>query len=173
MIEQPPRSAELAPERTFHVGGLSKTVAAGVRGGWVSCPANFAPRVQTAHKMVTGGMPFLLAELAAELVLSGEADAIRQAVRREIEAREAIARQSLAGLDFTSHPLAPFLWMKLPEPWLSGTFKNAAAKEGVLVDDEDEYKPGRTEQIFHRIRIGFSAPTRRRMCRAAFRPFAG
>ena len=65
------RFAELAPERTFHVGGLSKTVAAGVRGGWVSCPANFAPRVQTAHKMVTGGIPFLLGELASRLVLSG------------------------------------------------------------------------------------------------------
>ena len=77
LTDQPPTLAELAPERTFHVGGLSKTVAAGVRGGWVSCPANFAPRVQTAHKMVTGGIPFLLGELASELVLSGEADAIR------------------------------------------------------------------------------------------------
>ena len=151
--------AELAPERTFHVGGLSKTVAAGVRGGWVSCPANFAPRVQTAHKMVTGGIPFLLGELASELVLSGEADAIRADVRREIEGREAIARQSFAGLEFNSHRLAPFLWMKLPEPWLSTTFKNAAANEGVLIDDEDEYKPGRTERIYHRIRVGFSAPT--------------
>ena len=41
-----------------------------------------------SHKMVTGGMPFLLGELAAELVLSGEADAIREQVRREIEGRE-------------------------------------------------------------------------------------
>ena len=46
--------------------------------------------------------------------------------------------------------------MKLPEPWLSGTFKQAAASEGVLVDDEDEYKPGRTDQVYHRIRVGFS-----------------
>ena len=64
--------------------------------------------------------------------------------------------------------------MKLPEPWLSGTFKNAAADEGVLVDDEDEYKPGRTEQIYHRIRVGFSAPPdAARRCRAASRPSAG
>ena len=88
LVDQPPSLAELAPERTFHVGGLSKTVAAGVRGGWVSCPANFAARVQMSHKMLTGGMPFLLGELAAELVLSGEADAIRERVRREIEGRE-------------------------------------------------------------------------------------
>ena len=88
----------------------------------------YEPRaIQTAHKMVTGGIPFLLAELAAEMVLSGEADAIRKEVRREIGGREAIARQSLTGLDFNSNPVAPFLWLKLPDPWLSTTFKNAAA----------------------------------------------
>ena len=168
LTEQPATLAELAPERTFHVGGLSKTVAAGVRGGWVSCPANFAPRVQIAHKMITGGMPFMLGELASQLVLSGEADTIRADVRRELEGREAIARHSFAGLDFRSHHFAPFLWMKLPEPWLSTTFKNAAASEGVLIDDEDQYKPGRTERIYHRVRIGFSAPTTRQAVQNGF-----
>jgi DNA-binding transcriptional MocR family regulator len=168
LTEQPTLLAELAPERVFHVGGLSKTVAAGVRSGWVACPANFAPRIQTAHKMVTGGIPFLLADLAAEMVLSGEADAIRKEVRREIGGRAAIARQSLTGLEFNSHPVAPFLWLKLPDPWLSTTFKNAAAAEGVLVDDEDEYKPGRTERIYHRVRIGFSAPPTRQDVQSGF-----
>jgi DNA-binding transcriptional MocR family regulator len=168
LADQPTLLAELAPERVFHVGGLSKSVAAGVRCGWVSCPANFAPRVQTAHKMVTGGIPFLLAELAAEMVLSGEADAIRAEVRRENAGREAIARQSLIGLDFNSHPVAPFLWLKLPEPWLSTTFKHAASAEGVLIDDEDEYKPGRTERIYHRVRIGFSAPPTRQDVQSGF-----
>jgi DNA-binding transcriptional MocR family regulator len=66
--EQPTPISAILPERTFHIGGLSKTVAAGVRGGWVSCPANLAPRVQIAHKMMTGGMPFMIAELSARLV---------------------------------------------------------------------------------------------------------
>ncbi len=166
--EQPTPISAFAPERTFHIGGLSKSVAAGVRGGWVSCPANLAPRVQIAHKMVTGGIPFLLAELSARLVLSGEADAIRQASRVEIEAREKIARESFAGMDMVSHKRAPFLWMKLPDPWLSGTFKQAAASEGVLVDDEDEYKPGRTDQVYHRIRVGFSTLKRREDMRTGF-----
>lgn len=157
LLDEPPTPiSSLLPERTFHIGGLSKTVAAGVRGGWVSCPANLAPRIQIAHKMVTGGMPFMLAELGARMVLSGAADAIRQQSRIEIEAREAMVRQAFAGLDFKSHKRAPFTWMKLPDPWLSGTFKQAAASEGVQVDDEDEYKPGRTDQVYHRIRVGFS-----------------
>jgi DNA-binding transcriptional MocR family regulator len=159
--EQPTPISALLPERTFNIGGLSKSVAAGVRGGWVSCPANLAPRIQVAHKMVTGGMPFMLAELCSRLVLSGAADSIRQAARDEIEAREAIVRHAFAGLELTSHKRAPFVWMKLPDPWLSGTFKNVAASEGVLIDDEDEYRPGRTEQVYHRVRIGFSTLTRR------------
>jgi DNA-binding transcriptional MocR family regulator len=153
--------ASLAPERTFHVGGLSKAVAAGVRGGWAACPAHMAPRVQTAHKMVTGGLPFILAELAAEMVNTGQAESIRADVRREIAERETIARRVFHGLDFNSHRNIPYLWMKLPEPWLSGTFKQVAANEGVLIDDEDEYKPARAEKVFHRIRIGFSMPSKR------------
>jgi DNA-binding transcriptional MocR family regulator len=162
LLDDAPQSlAELAPERTFHVGGLSKTVAAGVRGGWVSCPANLAPRILTSHKMVTGGMPFMLADLAARLVLSGEAAAVRTKAKAEIAAREALARRHFAGLDFTSNPDIPFLWMKLPEPWLSGNFKKAGEHEGVLIDDEDEFKSGRSERAFHQIRIAFSVPKTR------------
>jgi DNA-binding transcriptional MocR family regulator len=157
MEEQPTPIAALAPERTFYVGGLSKAVAAGLRAGWVACPPNLAPRILTAQKMLTGGMPFLLPELAARLVLSGEADRIRSRVRAEIEARGDIGRKCLEGYDFASYKHAPFIWLKLPEPWLSGTFKNAAANEGVLIDDEDEYKCGRTDRAFHRVRIGFTA----------------
>jgi DNA-binding transcriptional MocR family regulator len=169
MLDQPPTPiSAFLPERTFHIGGLSKTVSAGVRGGWVSCPANIAPRIQVAHKMITGGLPFMLAELSSRMVLSGAADTIRQASRIEVEAREAMARQAFAGLDFVSHKRAPFLWMKLPDPWLSGTFKQAAASEGVLIDDEDEYKPGRTEHFYHRVRVGFSTPRRREDIRTGF-----
>ncbi|QND53344.1 PLP-dependent aminotransferase family protein [Phyllobacterium sp. 628] len=150
--------AEMAPERTFHIGGLSKSVAAGVRGGWVACPPHLASRVLTAHKMVTGGMPFLMAELGAQLVNSGEADAIRLKVREETSARESLARSIFAGVDFNSHPYSPFIWVKLPEPWLSATFKSAALNEGVLIDDEDEFKAGRTEKTFHRVRFGYSVP---------------
>lgn len=159
--EQSAALAELAPELTFHVGSLSKTVSAGIRGGWVACPPHLASRVLTSTKMLSGGAPFLLGELASRLVLSGEADAIRARVKDEIAARVAMARTSFDGYDFISHQHAPFLWMKLPEPWLSSTFKQAAADEDVLIDDEDEYKCGRADRAFYRVRIGFSAPKSR------------
>jgi DNA-binding transcriptional MocR family regulator len=90
-------------------------------------------------------------------------------VKREIAARAAMVRAGFDGYDFAVHPECPFLWMKLPEPWLSGTFKHAAAEEGVLIDDEDEYKCGRGDRIFHRVRIAFSGPNRAGLAEALTR----
>ena len=67
-----------------------------------------------------------------------------------------------------SHPHVPFLWLKLPEPWLSGTFKNAALAAGVLVDDEDEFKAARTEKAYFRVRVAYSSPQAREDVAAGF-----
>ena len=152
-----PLLASFAPERTFVVGGLSKSVAAGVRGGWVACPPNIAQRVKVTHKLTTGGLSFILAEAGARLVLSGAAADLRARVTEELAGREALAREALAGHEFTSHPHLPFLWLKLPAPWLSGTFKAAAGQADVLLDDEDEFKADRLERSFHRVRLAFSS----------------
>lgn len=156
-----PLLAEIAPERTFLVGGLSKSVAAGVRGGWILCPPHFQRRLRIAHRMVTGGMPFLLAELCARLVLSGEAAGMRDKSMAENNARLETAREILTGYDFRWQRNIPFFWLDLPDPWLSSTFKHAASERGVLVDDADEFRAGRSDQVSHHIRIGISAPRTR------------
>ncbi|KAA3510027.1 PLP-dependent aminotransferase family protein [Agrobacterium rosae] len=166
--DQPPMIAQFAPDLTFVVGGLSKSVSAGVRGGWVACPSNFASRIRISHAMMTGGLPFLLAELCARMVNSGDAHDIRRDVTAEINAREQMARKAFANFEFNSMRDIPFLWLKLPEPWLSGTFRSAAMKEGILIDDEDEFKAGRSEKVFHRVRISFSAPRTREELTEAF-----
>ncbi len=163
-----PLIAEFAPDITFVVGGLSKSVAAGVRGGWVACPAQYSSRIRISHSMITGGLPFMLAELNARLVNSGDAHNNRKDCITELNGREAIARRVFTGLDFNSLPDIAFLWLRLPEPWLSGTFRNAAMKEGVLIDDEDEFKAGRTDKVFHRVRISFSGPSTREELAHAF-----
>ncbi len=156
--DENPLLASLAPDRTFLISGLSKSVAAGIRGGWVACPPHFAQRIKVTHKMITGGLPFILAEACARLVESGEAHDIRDACVTELAGRERLARETLQGFDFISHPHVPFIWLKLPDPWLSGTFKNAAFRDGVLIDDEDEFKAARTDKVYHRVRISFSSP---------------
>ncbi|CAN7556470.1 PLP-dependent aminotransferase family protein [Mesorhizobium amorphae] len=156
-----PLLAEYAPERTIVAGGLSKSVAAGVRGGWLACPPAYRHRIRVAHKMMTGGLPFLLAEVGTRLVLSGQAGEIRKRCIAEIGARIAIVRETLSGFEFRAKDSVPFVWLTLPDPWLSGTFKNACLEHGVLIDDEDEFKAGRSEHVFHGVRFGVSQPRRR------------
>ncbi|MER9074739.1 PLP-dependent aminotransferase family protein [Mesorhizobium sp. M0904] len=156
-----PLMAEYAPERTIVAGGLSKSVAAGVRGGWLACPPAYRHRIRVAHKMMTGGLPFLLAEVGSRLVLSGQAAEMRKRSIAEIGARIAIVRETLDGFDFKALDNVPFVWLTLPDPWLSGTFKQACLEHGVLIDDEDEFKAGRSEQAFHGVRFGISQPRQR------------
>lgn len=150
--------AELIPERVFHVGSLSKSVSAGLRCGWIACPPHFANRVQIALKMLSGGIAFLMAETSARLVTSQIAETIREANTAEVRRRIVDARAIFSGIEFESREDVPFIWMRLPEPWLSGTYKAAAAAEGILIDDEDEFKVGRSDKTWHRVRIGVSAP---------------
>ncbi|RUU29851.1 PLP-dependent aminotransferase family protein [Mesorhizobium sp. M6A.T.Ce.TU.016.01.1.1] len=162
MTDDPtPLLAEYAPERTIVAGGLSKSVAAGVRSGWLACPPAYRHRIRVAHKMMTGGLAFLLAEVGSRLVLSGQASEMRKRSIAEISARIGIVRETLDGFDFKALDNVPFVWLTLPDPWLSGTFKQACLEHGVLIDDEDEFKAGRSEQVFHGVRFGVSQPERR------------
>lgn len=156
-----PGLAALAPECTFSFGGLSKSFAAGVRGGWLACPPGYVPRLIAAHKMATGGLPYLLTELASQLVHRGLAELVREHVRAENEARRAIIQSELDGLTVKSKPNAPFVWVALPSSWPASQLKKALENENVLVDDADEFQVGRRNADLNHIRIGFSAPVHR------------
>ena len=164
----PVNFVDLAPERTFHVGGMSKSVSAGLRAAWIACPPGFASGVYNAQRLMTGGLAYTMSELAARLVLSGAAEDLGVKVKAETNAREAIARDTFSGLSFNSHPDCPFLWLKLPEPWLPGTFRKAARERGILIDDADEFKVGQDERVCHRVRIGFTSPPERAEVKRGF-----
>ena len=135
--------AQLLPDRTFHIGGLSKSVAAGVRAGWAACPAHFRNRVTIANKSVTGGNAFLLTELAARLVNSGLAHDIAQKVRSISARREKIVAEIFANCTYNSHPCASYFWLRLEEPWQSGTFKAAAREDNLLIDEAEHFRVSR------------------------------
>lgn len=152
-----PRLAQLAPERTFAVTSLAKSVVAGARGGWVACPSHMTEKVRAAHRLLSAE-PFVTAELSARLVLEGHADEIRKRSRTRIRERIGLVRETLSGFDFKCDDFCPFIWLSLPDPWQSISFRMAAEAEDVLVDDEAEHKPLRTDHTFHRVRFGVTNP---------------
>ncbi|WP_420961910.1 PLP-dependent aminotransferase family protein [Brucella sp. IR073] len=166
--DAPPPFAAIAPQRTFHVSGVSKTLSAGLRIGWVSAPPAFIRQIINAKKLMTGGLPYAMTEVTARLVLSGEAARFKAAVLEEMGEREAIAREILAGHRFISHPRCPYIWLTLPDPWLPGTFKDAALDAGIAILEADAFKVGQADRICHCVRIAFSTLETREDVRRGF-----
>lgn len=166
--DAPPPFAAIMPDRTFHLSGVSKTLSAGLRSGWASCPPNFASRVINAKKLMTGGLSYAMTETTARLVLSGEAARLKATVLEEMRAREAIAREVMAGHTLASNPHCPYIWLELPDPWLPGTYKKAALERGIVIDEADVFKVGQVDRVYHRVRIAFSAIGDRKSVRYGF-----
>jgi DNA-binding transcriptional MocR family regulator len=166
--DAPPPFASIHPEQTIHLSGVSKTLCAGLRAGWASCPPSLTARLVNAKKLITGGISFAMTEATARLVLSGEAARLKAHVLDETRARLEIAREVMAGHDFRSDPHCSYIWLQLPDPWLPGTFKKAALERGILIDDADAFRVGQGDLACHRVRIGFSSPRSREEVRQGF-----
>lgn len=154
--DAPPPLSALAPERTFHVASLAKSIAAGLRSGFVACPPGHATMVMNAHRLITGGAPRAMIEVASRIILDGHADEISAAVRQDLGERVGLARDMLSGHQVASSPDCPFIWLRLPDPWVTGTFCTAARQRGVIVDGADEFKVGQTERAIPFVRIALT-----------------
>lgn len=131
--ETQPPLATLAPELTYYVTSLSKSIAPGLRLGYVLAPAGDTERTVSATRATCRMATPLMAEIAARWIADGAADAFVAYQRREVAARREIAARALAGIPCPTHPKSFHLWIPLPEPWRAGTFVAELKAKGVLV----------------------------------------
>ncbi len=134
-----PTVRALAPERTWFVGSLSKTVSAALRFGYILCPTGMgAPgRLTAQHSFF--GLSRPLAELVLHLFASGKAADLRRAVQMELSDRSQRVVNHLGTHDIGWQKGLPFVWIKLPSGWRASTFARTAEAAGVLVRSADEY----------------------------------
>jgi len=115
--DAPPPFAVLAPERTFHVSGVSKTLAPGLRAGFVVAPAAEAfERVLDAARVATYAPPAFGGLIATQWIEDGGADAILAETRAEARARMAIAHDRLgSAMEPVQAGAAPHIWLPMSE----------------------------------------------------------
>ena len=112
-------------------------------------------------------------EVAARLVLTGRAEAIRQSVMAEIAARGALFDE-IFGVRTTGQAAAvPYRWVDLPAPWTSPAFQLAARNHGIRIDGEDEFRSVRGDKAPHSVRIGLSAVAERERLATALTTLKG
>jgi len=115
--DAPPPLALLAPERTFHVSGVSKTLGPGLRAGFLAAPTPAAfERVLDAVRALTYAPSGFGGLVATQWIEDGAADQIVAEVREEAAARLALARDILGGaIEPARSDCAPHVWLPMSE----------------------------------------------------------
>lgn len=113
--DAPPPLAAIAPEITIYVSSLSKSVATGLRVGFVSAPGTQLAAIERAIVATTRNTPALNTALACRWLDDGTVARLEVQKREDAVARQTIAREVFDGLPVVSHPSSYFLWLPLAE----------------------------------------------------------
>jgi len=169
--DQPPSFANLEPELTIHVGGLSKCVAPGIRLGFVIAPRAIAGQVAASLRINCWSISPLTALVATQILEDGTVERIVAAQQEELRYRQAMLSEVLGRFDIQSHPTSTHAWLRLPEPWRGAGFARTCLQRGVAVLPGDAFAVGR-EPVQHGVRINVGAARSREDLRAALNTMA-
>jgi DNA-binding transcriptional MocR family regulator len=151
--------ANLVPELGFFIGSTSKSMAPGLRVGYVHAPLAWIDRLAAAMRATTYMATPLMAEIASLWINDGVADALVAAKRRAAQARRRIVETALAGARFRSHPAAFHLLLSLPGNWQADEFAAAARRRGVGLTQAASFAVGRGTAP-NAVRLCFGTPAR-------------
>jgi DNA-binding transcriptional MocR family regulator len=152
--------ASIHPENSIYISSLSKSVAPGLRVGYMRAPPALLDRMASTLRATTWMAAPFMAEVATRLVRSGEAARLAELQRKEAIARQEIAMRLLAGFEVATHPASFHLWLTLPEPWRREEFTAQLRRSGVGVASADSFAVGRAP-VPHAVRVGLSAASDR------------
>lgn len=159
-----PALASLAPERTFHIATLSKTLSPGLRTAFVSAPtAAMAEQVANAlHATALMGSPLTTA-VAIRWIRDGTAERILTGVRREARARRAVAAEILPAAHGDAEGL--HVWLDLPVDLDANGFRALAAARGLALVASDAFAT--TPDAPAGLRISLGGPAKASLLRQA------
>lgn len=151
----PPPLAEMAPERTVYVSGLSKNVATGLRVGFVAAPAQWIAGFERTIMATTWNTPGVMTAIATAWLDDGTVNKLEAQKRADAQARQALAREMLAGVKTISHPSSYFIWLPLADDARADQIAMALMREQVSVSPAEPFAI--THHVPHAIRLALGS----------------
>jgi DNA-binding transcriptional MocR family regulator len=134
----PPPIAQIAPERTFYISSISKSIAPGFRIGFLVLPGSQMQRLQRRLGVTCWMASPLTSLIAAEWIQDGTADNLAGRLRAEAKRRLEAACRSLPQVERPSLDTSFHLWIPLPSGEAEAVVRRAAARH-VIVTPHDAF----------------------------------
>jgi DNA-binding transcriptional MocR family regulator len=161
--EPPPPLTSFAPDTSFYLTSVSKSMTSALRIGFALAPPGWLERLTASLWSISWMASPLMAEVATRWIFDGTADTIVRSKRREAERRQEIAERTLGRWKLRSHPQAFHAWLELPTPWRADDFVAQARRRGVTVTPTDAFVVGRSPSP-QAVRVCFGPePDRKRL----------
>jgi DNA-binding transcriptional MocR family regulator len=154
--DAPPPLIKYAPERCYYINSTSKSIAPGLRIGYIVAPPEAVEKIGTTIRTTTWEAAPLMAEVATKWIEDGTATRIINWKRREMGARQLLAKNIFGHSYSGSPPMSCHLWLHLPEPWRSEHFISQARAQGVGLTPSNAFAVGRGPTP-HAVRICLGA----------------
>jgi DNA-binding transcriptional MocR family regulator len=134
LVDRPPAPlAAMAPERTVHVSGFSKSVATGLRVGYVVAPPGHVPSIERAIRTTTWNTPAVMTAITCGWIDNGTVQRLEHEKRRDAKARQALAARVLKRFPRVGHSASYFLWLPFGEDVRADQVVAALMRERVSV----------------------------------------
>ncbi|SKC96205.1 transcriptional regulator, GntR family [Burkholderia sp. CF099] len=153
--KSPAPIAALAPETTVYVSGFSKSVATGLRVGFVVASAESMQAIERIIRATTWNTPGVMTSIACAWLDDGTVKRLEAEKRRDAKIRQAMAAEILAGLNCVRHPSSYFVWLPLSEEVRADQVAAALMRERISVSTAEPYAT--SHHVPHAVRLALGS----------------
>jgi DNA-binding transcriptional MocR family regulator len=167
-----PPISTFAQRNGLYITSLSKTVAPGLRVGYLVVPPALFEKACATMRATCWMAPPIMAEVTSRWIDDGTALSILERTRKEAAARMKLARRILGPWSADAPDGAMHVWFQLPDAWTSDRLVAAARERGVLLTSAAPFMVGTTEAP-RAVRICLGTPPTRKLLEEALERLAG
>ena len=153
--QAPPPLARLAPERTIYVSSFSKSVATGLRVGYVVAPAQWVAEIERTIRATTWNTPAVMTAMVCQWVQEGTVARLEQQKREDAAQRQAVVARVFKSMRYQAHPASYCVWLPLLEEGRADRVASALLQQGISVSTAAPFSTA--AQVPHAIRLALAS----------------
>lgn len=151
----PPPLVSIAPDITFYISGISKSLATGLRVGFVVVPSNWLAKIERVIRATVWNTPALMTAIACMWIEDKTIIHLESKKRKDAEKRQSLAREIFKDFDYISHPLSYFIWLPLPEEVRSDQVVMLLLEANISVSTAEPFAT--TDHVPHALRVALGS----------------